>query len=644
MIFKDKTDYTSDAFNIGFNALVDCRLTITGNGPVSIEQLGEDNLWRAFPETTFHGPGAYIVSLRGAPTRIIIDGNTTVEFDECSSTARSITQPINAYMGGGAVAEANIVHTLGSSLTDVMSQDAVSKELGLKVNSSDLAGLLTAPTANNLSYEYSSLFSLIQDKSTFIDGSLYSTLSFYNGTASGGSRYKWKADAAKSTANGGTIVDPDTIGTLSPLPNKVELESYLSQQGTGIGLGCLVSLDKRLTVELFGGLPNLPQLDVTECFKKVFNTIEAPTIELQEGVYYVKSNQAKSPAINLPNNSVLRGAGMFKTTIKNMDQAAKNSIPLGSYGKQYVTILDLGVDGNRARSSKAFDILGEGMDFDSNVKNLTVKNVYIRETLGEGIDIDSCTDLHIDNLLVRNTGGNGLHISDPFPPRYCNISNVTLENCSLARGASGDSRAAGAVFRASNLNISNLIIRNCFKGILQNGEGISSSKKEPTNITNLHISGSVEEDIWASYNSSGLNISNFVISRASTNLHPSSIQIKSGDSFTLNNGKLKTKADIKITSVLEGLTINAVIASSSSLKLYSLTGFAVGQSHFAHINLTSDVRKGAITGNIVSGNITSDTASGSLQSQLIISGNTTVSISANLKNNPRVVVGHNVEE
>lgn len=80
MIYINKSSFTSKPLNIGPAAVVDCHLAITGPGPVTIEQLGEDLVWRSFPETLFLGSGAYVVSLRGAPTRFLIDGETTVEF------------------------------------------------------------------------------------------------------------------------------------------------------------------------------------------------------------------------------------------------------------------------------------------------------------------------------------------------------------------------------------------------------------------------------------------------------------------------------------------------------------------------------------------------------------------------------------
>lgn len=80
MIFVNKSAFTSEVFNIGLGAFLDCYLAISGSGTVTIEQLGGDGVWRSYPETTFTGSGAYIVSLRGADTRIKITDSTTVEF------------------------------------------------------------------------------------------------------------------------------------------------------------------------------------------------------------------------------------------------------------------------------------------------------------------------------------------------------------------------------------------------------------------------------------------------------------------------------------------------------------------------------------------------------------------------------------
>ena len=154
---------------------------------------------------------------------------------------------------------------------------------------------------------------------------------------------------------------------------------------------------------------------------------------------------------------------------------------------------------NRQRFADAFYMEAEGIDCDRNARNIVVKN-HIKNAMCKDLDVDSATDLYIDNVFIENCSGNGLHISDPQPPRYCNVSNVTVINCAK------DLRSAGVILGVCSLNITDLIIKDCLRDILQNREAIPTDKKEHTNITNLHISSSAREDIVVTSDASGLNI------------------------------------------------------------------------------------------------------------------------------------------
>jgi hypothetical protein len=80
MLFANETSFTSSAYHNKRANAVDLYLTVTGPGPVAIEQLGEDDTWRSFPETTFDGPIAQIVTVRPGKWRVVISGGpTTVE-------------------------------------------------------------------------------------------------------------------------------------------------------------------------------------------------------------------------------------------------------------------------------------------------------------------------------------------------------------------------------------------------------------------------------------------------------------------------------------------------------------------------------------------------------------------------------------
>ncbi|ALF60436.1 right-handed parallel beta-helix repeat-containing protein [Psychrobacter urativorans] len=510
---------------------------------------------------------------------------------------------------------------------------------------------------------YPSMFSLLSDKSVFQDGKVYATLSFYTGKNTGDGSYVYMSSVNKATANGGSIIDPDKMGTLTSTNVQTQLVDYLKKQGTGVGTGCLVRIGVEHTAEMYGGLPNIPTFDCTPCFKKIIATIQAPVIRLLEGTYYVKSKVGKSPAINMPNNSVVKGAGMYNSYLKNMDDAPIVSIPIGSYGTQYTTVQDFGVDGNRQRLGGVFYNEGEGIDFGKGSKNHIIKNIHIKETNGEAIDIDGSEDVYIDNMYIENCSGNGLHISDGQPPRYCNVSNVTVINCAHGRGRSGDARSAGVLLRVSSLNVTNLIIKDCWIGILQNGTLVSKDKKEHTNITNLHISGSANQDIVVTADASGMNITNFIIKRAATNVYPTTIKADIGKSFMLSNGDIEAAAHIYIagnaTSGRRGATLNNIIAPSctievrsfgrgaepwsyvsigngcvfSNMTLSALYGFKVSGVTCDNINLAGQSLNGIISGNIVTQNIMTDTAVDALRNIMITNNRVGVAVAPVLVNN-----------
>lgn len=84
MIFVNKTNFTSDPFTsfavekgrVGRELY----LTIAGPGPVAIEMLQGDGVWRSFPESKFTGPAARILEVGPVQIRVVITGGpTTVE-------------------------------------------------------------------------------------------------------------------------------------------------------------------------------------------------------------------------------------------------------------------------------------------------------------------------------------------------------------------------------------------------------------------------------------------------------------------------------------------------------------------------------------------------------------------------------------
>lgn len=72
-----------------------------------------------------------------------------------------------------------------------------------------------------------------------IDGLQLKMRAFFSNNDDGGGDVYYDADRPRSTANGVTIIDPTSIGTLSD----TSLGTIYDQQGTGVGTGCFVRLD-----------------------------------------------------------------------------------------------------------------------------------------------------------------------------------------------------------------------------------------------------------------------------------------------------------------------------------------------------------------------------------------------------------------
>lgn len=80
MIFENKTSFTSEPVENAHEPILELYVTITGPGPVAIEQLEEDGTWRTFPELTFDGPKAVIATVKRGYWRVSVTGGpTTVE-------------------------------------------------------------------------------------------------------------------------------------------------------------------------------------------------------------------------------------------------------------------------------------------------------------------------------------------------------------------------------------------------------------------------------------------------------------------------------------------------------------------------------------------------------------------------------------
>lgn len=77
--YLNQTSFTGAAIPLD-SVSGEVSLFVSGTGPVSIERLCADGVWRGFPDLQFTGAVAKILSLRNATYRVVITGGpTTVE-------------------------------------------------------------------------------------------------------------------------------------------------------------------------------------------------------------------------------------------------------------------------------------------------------------------------------------------------------------------------------------------------------------------------------------------------------------------------------------------------------------------------------------------------------------------------------------
>ncbi len=181
------------------------------------------------------------------------------------------------------------------------------------------------------------------------------------------------------------------------------------------------------------------------------------TVFIPRGVYRLSLDREAELGLKFYSNMQIIGAGRGNTVLKWQDDvttASQHYLLAGAGGfVENVTIADLDfeIDGNKqGRGNATFQIRGEGIEIDG--KNIVIRNMYIHDVLGEGIDCDVADGLFISHVIVENTGGNGIHCSDARV-RHVMISNCITRNCAHGRRHSGNRRYGGLVLRGSDIYV-----------------------------------------------------------------------------------------------------------------------------------------------------------------------------------------------
>ncbi|MEX0685709.1 MAG: glycosyl hydrolase family 28-related protein [Balneolales bacterium] len=246
-----------------------------------------------------------------------------------------------------------------------------------------------------------------------------------------------------------TFLRDSTLGALT----SVSLSQYLS--------------DRTFQTGSKGGIVNIKQFDakgdgITDDRIAIQDAIDSikdsgGTVFMPPGVYRLSRNPDDQSGLKIYSNQQIIGAGRGNTILKWMDDVTTTSPHFllaadGDYVEN-VTISDFEIDGNKdKRGNNEFQILGEGIEI--NGKNILIRNMYIHDVLGEGIDNDNSDGMMITNVIVENTGGNGIHCSDDLV-RDVLISNCITRNCAHGRKAANNRRYGGLVLRGSGIYVVN---------------------------------------------------------------------------------------------------------------------------------------------------------------------------------------------
>ena len=248
----------------------------------------------------------------------------------------------------------------------------------------------------------------------------------------GGGQFIWQDGVNKTTANGGTIVDPDNIGGFDGTLSTIV--AFLAAQGAGVGTGCWVRTQNSiLNPEMFGAVTNT---DSSAALNAIADAINDGDKIIFNDIFLIDSS---AMTIQSKDNFVLQGPGGLKFV---------NGITDGNIlvidDSEDVLIDGLELDGNIAGGS-------EGNRSALTISNLlvgacsrvTISGCYIHDTKGTtsptdavGISLQSPTDVIIENCIIHDTDVGVLaRITDNLSVSGCLIEGGSSESISLWGGA-----------------------------------------------------------------------------------------------------------------------------------------------------------------------------------------------------------------
>ena len=209
------------------------------------------------------------------------------------------------------------------------------------------------------------------------------------------------------------------------------------------------------------------------------------TVYFPAGTYMLKLQEGEDSAIICKSNVDLVGEGKGNTILKLDDDVTESGsddfthIIQISPSVSDLTVRDLQVDGNNQERGGGLDLREDLLECDG--KNITLSNLIVKNSNGEGIDCDLAENLIINSCYVEKCLGNGIHVAEDGH-LGAQITNCQLSECSTARNQ-------GMInLRGSQINVSNC---RCVNKEGQEGRGIMAHAQggdhNPISITNCYF-------------------------------------------------------------------------------------------------------------------------------------------------------------
>lgn len=275
------------------------------------------------------------------------------------------------------------------------------------------------------------------------DPTIYSTINargYHEANDDGGDLFNYDSTIDKSTANGGTIFDPD---------------QSLATQGDGVGNGAWIRQNDKVTVEQFGA--SITSADNAFAIQKAINFTSANKLPLiaRSGTYIIGSQGiaigGKEYGLLLKSNTNIIGESDYNTIFKMKDEANIALINTDRTARQSnITLRNLLLDGNEANQTGT-DTFGFNL-YLYDVQNVTMNNLKSLNPKAWGFRLQRCDDIQIDHIIADHSAesaSDGLHFVD--------CSNVTGGNFNLV--TLGDDALA---IEANALDIKNYALSNIY--------------------------------------------------------------------------------------------------------------------------------------------------------------------------------------